>query len=97
MADQVEGLAITTWYKAVVAVGALALAAAITASEHAIAIVACGAIIIGVGEWINHPRRISIRGNLKITDVSRETNAVGIAVDLVGLGTILFGIYKMVQ
>jgi hypothetical protein len=97
MSEGLQNFQITTWYKAAIAVGTLALLAALAGSKDNAAIVATGCIIIGIGEWINHPKRIRFEWHAKITDVSRLPNVAGLLVEMCGAIIVIYGVYRMMR
>jgi hypothetical protein len=101
MTEFLKNLLITTWYKAVIAVFGAAFLVTLGQRRDELAMVFCGACLIGIGEWRNHPKkevrlRIDSTGNKwKVTDVPRRANFVGILLQLIGVVLMLYGMYRI--
>lgn len=97
MATGLDGLQVNTWFKGVIAVSAVILAASITTGRPNAAIVASGWLIFGFGQWINHPKRTHISVRYKITDTSREACISGLLLEAFGLFLAAFGAWRLYQ
>lgn len=102
MNDVLKNLQITAWYKAVIAVSAAAFLIALAAQRDMLAMLFGGALLIGIGEWRNHPRQeVELRPTAtgqwaKITDIPRSANWLGVLLQLAGLALILYVLYVAV-
>ncbi|KAB2910263.1 MAG: hypothetical protein F9K29_25230 [Hyphomicrobiaceae bacterium] len=90
-----DNFQITTWYKAVIAASVLVLIAALAAGRPNVAMVALGGFLFGIGQWINHPKRIGFAPGYKITKTSREASAPGLFLEGVGILLIAWGAYRL--
>jgi hypothetical protein len=97
MSDILSNLQITTWYKALVAISAPALLVVLAAQRDALTMIFGGAVLIGLGEWMNHPKketqyRHTTTGQVAvITDVPRKWTLVGTVLQLIGLALVASG------
>ncbi len=97
MSDILSNLQITTWYKALVAISAAALLAVLAAQRDTLTMIFGGAVLIGLGEWKNHPKkemqyRPTATGQVAvITDVPRKWTFVGTILQLIGLALAIAG------
>lgn len=95
-----KSLQITNWYKAVIAISAPILFLAIAKDKDIVAIISCGTLVFGIGEWINHPKSFEHRAApalgrfVLITDYPWKPKPFGIVLDLVGLVLIGYGLYR---
>ncbi|ABA60034.1 hypothetical protein C6Q28_10660 [Burkholderia multivorans] len=99
-----KNLTLDYWYKMLIplALGLFVLAITVdlrVISNGSLVLLAIGLFMIGLGEWINHPRQeaINLHLNMKITLHRWKPKAWGIALDLAGavLGGIgFFGIVR---
>lgn len=83
------------WYKALTAIAGAVLVAAVATQQNNITIIALGASVVGVGEWINHPRRVEFRPGMKITTSSRMNTLPGSIIDVLGAAIIIFGVGRL--
>ena len=89
------------WYKATIAGGAVIAVPAITVGNDTALICAIGLLLFGVGEFINHPFRSGfiyneyggVAGTMK--GRSRRPKTFGIALDILGIGLLLYGIVRL--
>jgi uncharacterized membrane protein YphA (DoxX/SURF4 family) len=101
MAEFLKDFPITAWYKALLAIGAACLLVALAAQRDGLAVFFGGWCLFGIGQWINHPKRVLVRpvqgvGQAKITDVSRDAWWLGWIFEIVGILLILIGIAAIV-
>jgi hypothetical protein len=97
MATGLEGLQVNTWFKGVIAVSAISLAAAITTNRANVAVTATGVLIFGFGQWINHPKRVGFTGRFKVTSTAREACVSGLFLEAIGIVLALFGAWRLHQ
>jgi|SRR5580704_11137816 hypothetical protein len=90
MADILKDFPLTAWYKVILAIAAPCLFIVLATSRDTLAIFFGGWCLFGIGQWINHPKRISIQANAKITDVSRHAWWLGWIFEIFGVLTILY-------
>lgn len=89
------------WYKAVFAAGAALGVPAIAAGNNVALLCAIGLLIFGIGEFMNHPSRSRLVYNEYggITGIvigrSREPVAIGVIIDVLGIGLLLYGIIRL--
>lgn len=95
--EVLQALKPTAWYKALFYVASTVLLVSIPANQTNIAIVAVGAAVFGLGEWINHPRRVELTPKLKVTTSSRLHSSFGLMVDAIGIALMLFGTGRMLE
>lgn len=102
MANVLESLKITTWYKALTAVSAAAFLIALTAQRDVLTFLFGGILLASVGEWVNHPtKEFSLRktpvGFAKVSDVPRKFTFFGTSLQLVGLGLIALSVFNLLR
>jgi hypothetical protein len=101
MDNPLSNLQIDTWYKGIIIIAAAALIVLLTVDKPAIALVALGFLLIGIGEWINHPTRYAYRSptftepGMMIESTARQPTLFGWIVDAIGLGLIGLGAYRL--
>ena len=95
------------WYHLFIVLGIAGAAAALTVdlkgieNRHAL-LVSLGVLLIGIGEWINHPLQSAIlpanayRPGGVITSYPRNSSALGVAFDIAGLALFAVGLWKIV-
>ncbi|MEQ8283285.1 MAG: hypothetical protein RIC04_15005 [Parvibaculum sp.] len=92
----------STWYVALIAVGAVIASASAASGNAAALLVGLGFVLVGVGEFINHPFRSDIqfddvgRPAYQISGRARAPKVVGLAVDAFGVVLLLLGLYRIV-
>lgn len=108
MSNPLHNLKIDYWYKAALVVGAVVLITALTVElkgvENSIVqLIALGTILVGIGEWINHPLQTQIVPPsprnptwLKGEGYLRKNSALGLLFVISGVGFIGLGIWKLV-
>ena len=99
MDNPLSKLALDYWYKVLMVVGIVVfiLAGAGVLKAFPVvptALISFGVFWVGLGEWINHPLQTKIHPVGIIRGYHRNTKFIGIAFDALGLGLIVFGIYK---
>jgi hypothetical protein len=91
---------ITAWYKALLAIAAACLIIVLATQRFDLVIFFGGWVLFGIGEWINHPKRVSLQktqaGQAKVTDVSREASWSGRIFEIAGVLLILLGIAAII-
>lgn len=100
MANPLQGLRPTTWYKALALVAAPAFLIALGASRYSLTALFGGAFLIAVGEWRYYTgKEISFRqtpaGIAKVTDVPRKLHIDGVLIQCAGVAAIIYGIYRI--
>jgi hypothetical protein len=101
MTNPLPTLQVDTAYKGVIAVSAVVLIAALAVNNAAVAIIALGFLVIGFGEWINHPKRSgyvppsAYNPAMTVTSTARDPSAFGLLVDGMGGLLILLGLYHL--
>ena len=109
MTNPLSNLKIDYWYKAVVVLSALLLVLSLTVElkgiENALAqLLFLGVLLIGIGEWINHPLQTQIvprdayyaPGGAILTSYKRNASLLGICFDILGFSFIAIGVYKLI-
>lgn len=92
----------STWYIALVAAGALIASASATVRNDAALLVGLGLLLVGVGEFMNHPFRERVqvddfgRPIFKISGRGRSPKFVGLAIDVIGVTLVGLGLYRIV-
>jgi hypothetical protein len=98
---------IKAWYHLFIALGILGIGASATVdlkgiqNAHAL-LVSLGVLLIGIGEWINHPLQTAILpanylyGGGKITGYPRNNSFLGVAFDVAGVALFAVGVWKII-
>ena len=106
MENPLSKLALDYWYQVLMVVGIVVFLLAGAGLLKAFptiptALISFGAFWLGLGEWINHPLQTALRapsiyfpGGI-ITGHSRNGRLLGYFFDILGLGLISFGAYKL--
>lgn len=100
MENPLSKLALEHWYQVLMVAGftvfLLAAGGLLPAlpSKPAL-LLSLGAFFFGLGEWRNHPLQESVGYNFKITGHPRSPKFSGICLDLLGLGLIGLGLYRL--
>lgn len=99
-----KNLTLDHWYKVLIPLSLVLFVLSITVdllviSNASLILLSLGLFLVGIGEWINHPRQeaINLHFNMKITLHRWKPKAWGIALDLAGAtlgGMGLFGIVR---
>lgn len=94
---------IRAWYKGAVAAAVTLLGVSAVAKDPALLVFGLGLLLLGLGEWINHPfqsRIVPPMGyGIPATIASgevRSTNIVGVAFDILGVSLMCVGLYRVV-
>ncbi len=89
------------WYKVVAISSAppflLALSLPLNPSNRAIAMIAAGIFLFGVGEWINHPPRTLYAFDHFVASQPRIASFGGVLMDLLGLYLLIWGIVMLLH
>lgn len=90
-------LKLDNWYKVVLAVAApilvLSLTVELMAPNLVVQLLSAGAILVGVGEWINHVPTTTINAHYRITVRNRENTILGNSLSIAGLVVIAIGVF----
>jgi hypothetical protein len=88
------------WYKAIAVLSAppflLALTLPLNMNNRAIAMIASGIFLFGVGEWINHPPPTQYAFDHQMSQ-ARVASFGGILMDLLGLYLLVWGIVMLLH
>lgn len=98
--DELKGLATDKWYRALPALSVILIvgAAALTDDpELRKTLILCGfaGLLIGIGQWIDHPFRSSIHGHLKFSGYPYRPSLMGSLITLAGVVVALRGIWRL--
>lgn len=98
--NPLSNLAIDYWYKAVLVIATCVLIAALSVEmqgveNNVVQLLAMGLILVGLGEWINHPLQVSIAPAYKITSYRRSSSFGGNLLDLIGVVLMVIGFVQM--
>lgn len=107
MENPLSKLALDAWYKVLIMVGSFTIllngAGLLPAyPTRETFIIAFGSVVLGIGEWINHPLnetaypRTANMPAIKLVDYSWRPSPVGIIFDIIGAGMILRTFYKLI-
>jgi hypothetical protein len=94
MVDTLKNFQITAWYKVIVAIGAACLFIVLGQQRDTLAIFFGGWCLFGVGEWINHPKRVYPKGGALVTDVSRDAWWLGWIFDVISVLVIVYSVVR---
>lgn len=109
LGDFLKNLAIDSWYKAVLYLGAVILVLSLFIkvqgiSNAALQLISGGALLVGLGEWKNHqfaswikPPNVYTGGPALFTQVVRKPNGVGISFQVVGCLLVALGLWHIVR
>lgn len=100
MSNPLQGLKIDYWYKAVLVISTVLLIVSLTVplqevSNSIVAAICIGCILIGLGEWINHPYQEQIGVGFKISGHPRSNSLLGIVFVMIGIAIAAFGVYRL--
>lgn len=108
MNNLLKSLKIDYWYKVFVVVGAAFLVTSLTidlvgVDNTIVQLLSFGALLLGIGEWINHPLQTAIMpptayyapGGAKITSYNRQPCLLGSLFDILGFIIAGIGVYKL--
>jgi hypothetical protein len=82
------------WWIAVVAIAGSLLVGAGTAGRTTTAIIAAGALIWGIGEWIQHPFQQFRKDGQIGNRYTRVQSLFGIAFNLIGIATVILAVIR---
>jgi len=97
--NPLANLKIDYWYKALLVIGACVLIVSLSVEmkgvdNSVVQLVSLGAILIGIGEWINHPLRTTVVPGWIGTSYPRINTWSGNLFDLTGVICVSVGIVK---
>lgn len=99
MNELLKNLALDRWYKVLIVASFALLVLSLTVPilaipNSALALMALGGFLIGLGEWVNHPRqeRINVQQRFSIVHYNRKNHAGGVATCVAGALLIVGGI-----
>ncbi|WP_141229392.1 hypothetical protein [Cellvibrio mixtus] len=100
MSNPLQGLKIDYWYKAVLVISTALLIISLTVplqgvSNSVVALICVGSILIGLGEWINHPYQEKIGSGFKISGHPRSNSFFGVALLMSGIFISGYGVYQL--
>lgn len=95
---------IRAWYKGAVTAAVALLGVGAIAHEQALILLAVGLLLLGLGEWINHPFQTQIipptfgmPGGGIASGEARRPKLFGMVLDLIGLGLLALGLFRLVE
>jgi hypothetical protein len=102
MSNPLQALKIDYWYKAVLVISTALLVVSLTVplqevSNAAVAAICVGGILIGLGEWINHPYQEKIGAGYKLSGHPRNNSLLGVALLIAGVAIAGYGVYRLFQ
>jgi len=102
MSNPLQGLKVDYWYKAVLVIATVSLLASLTVplqdvSNSIVAEISIGGILIGLGEWINHPYQEQIGNGFMISGHPRKNSILGVVFVICGITITACGIYRLFQ
>lgn len=91
--NPLSSLKIDYWYKLLPVIGTITMIIGLTLDVKGVTnifvlLVSLGVILIGIGEWINHPLQTKVGPTYKIVSYNRLNTWAGNCWDLVGLSVI---------
>ncbi|TOE56360.1 hypothetical protein CGJ40_23265 [Vibrio parahaemolyticus] len=90
-------LKLDQYYKVILVVSAfalfLSLKCPLMVSNDVVSTISVGFLLIGIGEWINHPAETTITPQYRITVRNRTNTKIGTVLDLIGLAVIGVGVF----
>jgi hypothetical protein len=104
-----KGLALDTWYKALIYIGGLTLLLSLFYSVKGITnsqlqLISSGTFLIGVGEWKNHKHAYGIKPAnaytgkpLLITRTYWKPDLIGLVLDVAGIVLVVMGIISIAK
>lgn len=99
MSEVLRSLVIDNWYKAVLAIGAVVFVIALTVPlqvpNRVVLSAALGAVLHGLGQWINHPYQERIGPGFKIFGHTRKPSIPGVALELIGIALMCWGGWRL--
>lgn len=101
MIESLKSMTIDYWYKllAVVSIGlmVLALTVPLQVPNRQVLLLALGAFLFSLGQWINHPLQEKIGHGFKISGYPRKVHPGGLLFEVVGLCLVAWGVWKLVS
>jgi len=100
--ELLKNLALDRWYKVLIVASFALLVLSLTTPvlvipNAALALMSLGGFLFGIGEWINHPKRVQVQtgygGLMKWTSFARIWHPGGIALDIGGAASFIWGAY----
>jgi hypothetical protein len=99
MADELKNLAITNWYKALLAVAGPAALVTLGTQSYSLAAISVGVFAFGLGIWASHRRVVQfgrvLGGIAKKTDFEHRLSWVGTPLEVGGILLALYGVYRL--
>ncbi len=97
MEQVLSKLKLDQYYKVILAVAAftlfLSLKFPLMVSNDLVSTISVGFLLIGIGEWINHPAETTVTSQYRITVRNRVNTKLGTVLDFIGVVVIGVGIY----
>jgi hypothetical protein len=101
MADELKNLAITNWYKAMLAVSGPAILVTLGTKTYSLALIATGVFVLGLGVWKSDWKVIEFGrapgGIAKKTDFVHGLSWVGTPLEVLGAVITIYGLYRLFQ
>jgi len=98
MNDLLKNISLDYWYKLMIVIGLFFLTISLTVpvqmiSNAALALMALGTMLVGIGEWVNHPFQSAINLGLgiEINHHNRRNHPGGVVTVIVGLVVFIAG------
>jgi len=105
MDNPLKNFLIDKWYKAILVIGAVIFGVSLTmelqADNKQIQVLGIGLILVGLGEWINHPRQTRITPPNAylpqgiVTGHPWRPKFLGVVLDLLGIAAVGYSLYKL--
>ncbi len=98
--NPLANLKIDYWYKALLVIAAFVLPFSLFVEtkgvqNSVVQLLSLGSILIGIGEWINHPLQVRLGLGFKISGHARINKWPGNLCDLAGVIFVLIGVAKV--
>jgi hypothetical protein len=101
MADELKNLAITNWYKAMLAVSGPAILVTLGTKSYSLCLIALGIFVLGLGVWKSHQKVTEFSqapgGIVKKTDFVHKLSIVGTPLEVLGAAIAIYGVYRLLQ
>ena len=85
------------WWKVLVITGGLVIVAAIYAKYVAAFLIGLCILLVGFGEWINHPLMFDVIGGEPVSSFPRSDKWPGMVIDTVGISILALGLWAVFQ
>lgn len=95
MSNPLNGIDFDRWYIVVIVIALVVLLACIVARQPTYTLIALGALLYGVGELIQHPRRQTVFPGGILTDRTRQWSVFGTLWNIAGLAAAARGVYLL--